>query len=270
MRLDLSLNTVFCVGYRSESEFFKFSTQFSLAWDTRSRSGDLFSSLGTFFVPHPRTGFEQEETEKTEIARNSVSSVSFCSIPREGEELRTRRLQTGRLHCLGTYRGRGMTKEIAIRWLDEIPQLQWDSVKGTTSSFSDAKYWIPSWRIKVSSNCENGEYKLLDVAIAAKESEAKSHLCLKACAESCGELCCNERLLNELVSVPFQGNYRVVLSFEFQFVNFGELLGFVHIDITEPNSREELIFTESIVLFTREDRAVNVLRRSKACGSLSG
>ena len=62
----------------------------------------------------------------------------------------------------------------------------------------------------------------------------------------------------------------MVLSFEFQFVNFGELLGFVHIDITEPNSREELIFTESIVLFTREDRAINVLRRSKACGSLSG
>ena len=83
-----------------------------------------------------------------------------------------------------------------------------------------------------------------------------SEMCIRdrACAESCGELCCNERLLNELVSVPFQGNYRVVLSFEFQFVNFGELLGFVHIDITEPNSREELIFTESIVLFERGSR----------------
>ena len=44
-----------------------------------------------------------------------------------------------------------MKKEIPIRWIDEIPQIQWDSVKGTTSGFSDAKYWIPSWRIKASS-----------------------------------------------------------------------------------------------------------------------
>ena len=51
----------------------------------------------------------------------------------------------------------------------EIPQIQWDSIKGTTSDFPDAKYWIPSWRIKASSNCENGEYKLLDIAIAGIE-----------------------------------------------------------------------------------------------------
>ena len=163
-----------------------------------------------------------------------------------------------------------MTKEIPIRWLDEIPQIQWYSIKGTTSDFPDAKYWIPSWRIKASSNCENGEYKLLDVAIAGIESETEIHSCLKACAESCGELCCNERLLNKLVSVPFEESYSVVLSFEFQYVNRGELPGFVHIGMNRPNSREEPMFTESIVLFSRRDRTIDVLRRSKVCGSLSG
>jgi hypothetical protein len=158
-----------------------------------------------------------------------------------------------------------------IKWVQEIAEPRWDSTKHH-SQFDDAKYWTPTWRMMIrSSRDESGKFSLLEVAIAASESESEVHACLKECAECCAELCCNEDALSMLTVVPYEGAYETKIVFEFQYRNRAELLGIGLVEFrNEPRNRETLLFSQPIVIFNQNKRHVETLRGAEITGKLTG